>query len=403
MGVSDKKHAASAGTTFFSTEKGAQVAEEKALRKQGEARGEVDTRTKRSDQINLPDSVKPEEPVREVKRLRRDGDDKETEDSGSLEEAEAPLAATEMIRMQEGQERNGASGYIHVPNTIRLENTSGKNETASTCCGIQEAETRTSIASLGMLYYYNPDSIRQFHTVSLLLPNGRTFLANVMSVVREPPPTEEHKHPKSVVRLSGGYTLTLSLDGVSLEDRNGSEVASWEAESVLYPVILEEVAIRDTAAVAPAQAGFAGAIPNSRSSTVPLAHAGARLRASIPRTQEEDRVSATSGRQADVGVASNIQTAATSVYHAGAVGGGETEPSASRERGRATAVRVLAVSRGNIGTVRISTTRSVAPGMSPFTCVFRTGIYGDYDPCNTPAVIAANFFTPLTASVIGGF
>ncbi|KFH14745.1 hypothetical protein TGMAS_239570 [Toxoplasma gondii MAS] len=357
------------------------------------------------DSTNLLDSEKQKGSFNEAKSTRREVVGEEAKQPATREEVDEPLAVKEVIRMKGEQNRKRVhikkAPYINAPNR-KLEKGSRKAEDADACCGIEETETRMSDASLSMLYYFNPDSVMEFHTVSLLLPDGKTFLADVESVVRDPPPTEDDQHPKSVAHLSGGYTLTLSLDGVTLEDGDDDEIASWGAERVLYPVILEEVAIRDTSAVA-VQATRAGSLSNDATSTVPVSHPETHFlqEKSASDTQDNYDASVTAGLATDFGSKTKGGEAdSSSVYSAGPVGFGEAERSANVAR---KIVRVLAVSRGNIGTVRISTTRSVAPGMSAFTCVFRTGIYGDFDPCNTPAVIAANFFTPLTASIIGGF
>ncbi|KEP61604.1 UNVERIFIED_CONTAM: hypothetical protein HHA_239570 [Hammondia hammondi] len=404
-GVVEAEKPQSTSAAFLSTDNTTQHATEAAEVQQDEAREKIGSPPQRSDSTNLLDSEKLEKSFNESKSPRREVGGEEAKQSAALEEVDEPLAVKEVIRMKEEQNRKHVhlkkTPYINVPN-IKLKKGSDKAEDAKACCDIEETETRMSDASLSMLYYFNPDSVMEFHTVSLLLPDGKTFLADVESVVRDPPPTEDDQHPRSVAHLSGGYTLTLSLDGVTLEDGDNYEIASWGAERVLYPVILEEVAIRGTSAVA-VQATRAGSLANGATSTAPIARPETRFlqEKTAPHTKDHYDASAPAGLATGFGSKTkDRETDSSSVYSARPVGIGEAERSASVAR---KTVRVMAVSRGNIGTVRISTTRSVAPGMSAFTCVFRTGIYGDFDPCNTPAVIAANFFTPLTASIIGGF
>ncbi|PFH33041.1 hypothetical protein BESB_082400 [Besnoitia besnoiti] len=397
-----KKAPEPAGAALLSAEKAAEISREESLKQQEKTRQELEKHRHRSGEINVLQSENQDDLLLDAERRWKDAVEKEAKDASSWKEAEASVALKEMIRTRAEQEREalragGFSGQTTVTPESGLRSTAVDDEKADACRGLEVTTTRMSSASLGLLYYFNPDSVIQFHSVSLLLPDGKTFLANVRAVVRDPPPTEENKSPKSVVHLSGGYKLTLSLEEVKLEDGEDNEIATWDAESVLYPVILEEVSIRDAAAVAPAQSGPAGVVSNISTSTVPGGPTDAHL------LQTGDRVGIPS--QGEGLLAGHLhQSQAPAIgQQAGAVGGA-AGPSAVVAGGRAMkTVRVLAVSRGNVGSVRVTTNRNVAPGMGAFTCVFRTGIYGDYDPCNTPAVIAANFFTPLTASIIGGF
>ncbi|PHJ19040.1 hypothetical protein CSUI_007125 [Cystoisospora suis] len=209
--------------------------------------------------------------------------------------------------------------------------TGSAKDVAEACHGVEVATTKMSSAPLAILYYFNPDSVIHFHSLSLLLPDGKTFLADVRAVVRDPPPTDENPFPKSVAHLSGGYKLTLSLEGVKLEDHEDNEIASWEAETVLHPIILEEVSIRDAAAIAPASSGTAAVSSVAATSAVP---------GGIPDSSVFQQGSAGGSSPTD-----NTQKGPVAV-----VAGGRAMKS----------VRVLAVSRGNLGSVRISTNRNIS-------------------------------------------
>lgn len=60
-------------------------------------------------------------------------------------------------------------------------------------------------------------------------------------------------------------------------------------------------------------------------------------------------------------------------------------------------LRISGCHSSGCGAVRVS---PYAQGRSSNICSFRTGIYGNRDPCNTPAVIASSFFNPVTSGLL---
>lgn len=80
----------------------------------------------------------------------------------------------------------------------------------------------------------------------------------------------------------------------------------------------------------------------------------------------------------------------------------QSSPSAStdenessiEEGDRTRRLAVGACSGSGCGAVRVSPYVRNRSSQGP--CTFRTGIYGIYDPCNTPAVVASNYADPVT-------
>eukprot|EP01068_Selenidium_serpulae_P018301 Selendium_serpulae@DN6448_c0_g1_i3.p1 len=69
--------------------------------------------------------------------------------------------------------------------------------------------------------------------------------------------------------------------------------------------------------------------------------------------------------------------------------------SASEDHGRE--LRVSGCHSSGCGAISVS---PYAQSRSSNICSFRTGIYGNRDPCNTPAVIASQFFNPVTSGLL---
>ncbi|PHJ16596.1 hypothetical protein CSUI_009588, partial [Cystoisospora suis] len=256
-----RQHPPAPGATLLSADKAAEISLDETLKQQQKTREELE-KLQRDDQSGVQEQ---KGPLNDAQQKWQEAVENEARDSGSHQEAEASLALKELIRKSAEQERQsvlaGAGAQV-TPAPVQTpepqtqsslnQRSPPSDDSDDVCKGLEVTTTKMSSAPLAILYYFNPDSVIHFHSLSLILPDGKTFLSDVRAVVRDAPPTDENPFPKSVAHLSGGYKLTLSLEGVKLEDHEGSEIASWEAETVLHPIILEEVSIRDAAAIAPA-------------------------------------------------------------------------------------------------------------------------------------------------------